>query len=106
MRCIQLGFSVGCLRVPQVHFARKHFVQKQTMCESVYTYLTICFAFEKPRWLLHNTADCAETVFSHLKCFISPLMRRTVSLELNFSVIVNTCLYKFYSEICLPEISE
>ena len=26
-------------------------------------YLTICFAFEKPRWLLHNTADRAETVF-------------------------------------------
>ena len=37
------------------------------MCKSVYTYLTICFAFEKPRWLLHNTADRAETVFSHLK---------------------------------------
>ena len=37
------------------------------MCKSLYTYLTICFAFEKPRWLLHNTADRAETVFSHLK---------------------------------------
>ena len=66
MRYIQLGSSVGCLRVPQVHFVRKHFVQKQAMCKSVYTYLTICFAFEKPRWLLHNTADRAETVFSHL----------------------------------------
>ena len=66
MRCIQLGSSVGCLRVPQVHFVRKHFVRKQTMCKSLYTYLTICFAFEKPRWLLHNTADRAETVFSHL----------------------------------------
>ena len=67
MRCIQLGSSVGCSRVPQVHFVRKHFVRKQTMCKSLYTYLTICFAFEKPRWLLHNTADRAETVFSHLK---------------------------------------
>ena len=37
------------------------------MCKSLYTYLTVCFAFEKPRWLLHNTADRAETVFSHLK---------------------------------------
>ena len=37
------------------------------MCKSLYTYSTICFAFEKPRWLLHNTADRAETVFSHLK---------------------------------------
>ena len=37
------------------------------MCKSLYTYLAICFAFEKPRWLLHNTADRAETVFSHLK---------------------------------------
>ena len=61
MRCIQLGSSVGCSRVPQVHFVRK-----QTMCKSLYTYLAICFAFEKPRWLLHNTADRAETVFSHL----------------------------------------
>ena len=66
MRCIQLGSSVGCSRVPQVHFVRKHFVRKQTMCKSFYTYLTICFAVEKPRWLLHNTADRAETVFSHL----------------------------------------
>ena len=40
--------------------------RSKTMCKSVYTYLTICFAFEKPRWLLHNTADRAETVFSHL----------------------------------------
>ena len=63
MRCIQLGSSVGCSRVPQVHFVRKHFIRKQTMCKSLYTYLTICFAFEKPRWLLHNTADRAETVF-------------------------------------------
>ena len=46
MRCIQLGSSVGCSRVPQVHFVRKHFVRKQTMCKSLYTYLTICFAFE------------------------------------------------------------
>ena len=67
MRCIQLGSSVGCSRVPQVYFVRKHFVRKQTMCKSLYTYLTVCFAFEKPRWLLHNTADRAETVFSHLK---------------------------------------
>ena len=67
MRCIQLGSSVGCSRVPQVHFVRKHFVRKQTMCKSLYRYLTICFAFEKPRWLLHNTADRAKTVFSHLK---------------------------------------
>ena len=51
MRCIQLSSWVGCSRVPQVHF-----VQKQTLCKSLYTYLTICFAFEKPRWLLHNTA--------------------------------------------------
>ena len=62
MRCIQLGSSVGCSRVPQVHFVRK-----QTMCKSLYTYLTICFAFEKPHLLLHNTADRAETLFSHLK---------------------------------------
>ena len=62
MRCIQLGSLVGCVRVPQVHFVRK-----QTMCKSLYTYLTVCFAFEKPHWLLHNTADHAETVFSHLK---------------------------------------
>ena len=68
MRCIQLGSSVGCSRVPQVHFVRKHFVRKETMCKSLYTYLTVCFAFEKPRWLLHNTADRAETVFSHLNC--------------------------------------
>ena len=61
MRCIQLGSSVGSSRVPQVHFVRK-----QTMSQSLYTYLTVCFAFEKPRWLLHNTADRAETVFSHL----------------------------------------
>ena len=61
MRCIQLGSSLGCSTVPQVHFVRK-----QTMCKSVCTYLTICFAFGKPRWLLHNTADRAETVFSHL----------------------------------------
>ena len=61
MRCIQLGSTVGCSRVPQVHFVRK-----QTMCKSLYTYLTICFAFEKPRWFLHNTADRVETVFSHL----------------------------------------
>ena len=73
MRCIQLGSSVGCSRVPQVHFVRKHFVPKQTMCKSLYTYLTICFAFEKPRWLLHNTADRAETVFSHLK----PITKRS-----------------------------
>ena len=66
LRCIQLGSSVGCSRVPQVHLVRKHFVRKQTMCKSLYTYLTVCFAFEKPRWLLHNTADRAETVFSHL----------------------------------------
>ena len=45
MRCIQLGSSVGCLRVPQVHFVRKHFVRKQAMCKSVYTFLTVCFAF-------------------------------------------------------------
>ena len=70
---IQLGSSVGCSRVPQVHFVRKHFVRKQTMCKSLYTYLTICFAFEKPRWLLHNTADRAETVFSHLK----PITKRS-----------------------------
>ena len=63
MRCIQLASSVGCSRVPQVHFVRK-----QTMCKSVCTYLTICFACEKPRWLLPNTADRAETVFSHLNC--------------------------------------
>ena len=55
-----------CSRVPQVHFVRKQFVRKQTVCKSLYTYLTICFAFEKPRWLLHNTADRVETVFSHL----------------------------------------
>ena len=61
MRCIQLGSSVGCSRVPQVHFVRK-----QTMCKSFYPYLAICFAFEKPCWLLHNTADRTETVFSHL----------------------------------------
>ena len=61
MRCIQLGSLVGYSRVPQVHFVRK-----QTMCKSLYTHLTFCFAFEKPRWLLHNTADRAETVFSHL----------------------------------------
>ena len=67
MRCIQLGSSVGCSRVPQVHFVRKHFVRKQTMCKSLHMYLTVCFAFEKPRWLLQNTADRAETVFSHLK---------------------------------------
>ena len=24
------------------------------MCKSLYTYLTIFFAFEKPRWLLHS----------------------------------------------------
>ena len=67
MPCIQLGSLVGHSRVPQVHFVRKHFIRKQTMYKSLYTYLTICFAFEKPRWLLHNTADRAETVFSHLK---------------------------------------
>ena len=66
MRCIQLGSSVGCSRVPQVNFVRKHFVRKQTMCKSLYMYLTIRFAFERPRWLLQNTADRAETVFSHL----------------------------------------
>ena len=31
-----------CSRVPQVHFVRKQFVRKQTMCKSLYTYLTIC----------------------------------------------------------------
>ena len=69
MRCIQLSSSVGCSRVPQVHFVRK-----QIMCKSVYTYLTICFAFEKPRWLLHNTADRAETVFSHLNRYFGILV--------------------------------
>ena len=63
MRCIQLGSSVGCSRVPQVHFVRKGFVRKQTMCKSFYTYLTIYFPFEKTRWLLHNTAERAEIVF-------------------------------------------
>ena len=29
------------------------------MCKSVYTYLTICFPFEKPRSLLRNTTDRA-----------------------------------------------
>ena len=77
MRCIQLGSSVGCSRVPQVHFVRKRFVPKQTMCKSLYTYLTICFAFEKPRWLLHNTADRAETVFSHLKRRIDEIQYAT-----------------------------
>ena len=75
MRCIQLGSLVGYSRVPQVHFVRK-----QTMCKSLYTYLTICFGFEKPRWLLHNTADRAETVFSHLK-FPWQIISFPVSLE-------------------------
>ena len=34
------------------------------------------------------------------------LCRSTFSLELNFSVIINTCLYKFYTESYLPEISK
>ena len=53
---------------PQVHFIRKHFVWKQTMCycKSVNTHLTVCFAFLKLRRLLHSTADRAETVFGHL----------------------------------------
>ena len=76
MRCIQLGSSVGSSKVPQVHFVRK-----QTMCKSLYTHLTICFAFEKPRWLLHNTADRAETVFSHLKR-VEELRRRVAPWDL------------------------
>ena len=46
MRWIKLGSSVGCPSVPQVHFARKHFVRKQTMCKSVNIHLTVCFAFK------------------------------------------------------------
>ena len=46
MRCIKLGSLVGCTRVPQVPFVLKGFVRKQTMCKSVYTYLTVCFAFK------------------------------------------------------------
>ena len=38
MRCIKLGSSVSCAKVPLVHFVRKRFVRKQTMCKSVYTY--------------------------------------------------------------------
>ena len=58
MRCIQLGSSVGCSRFPQVHFVRK-----QTMCKSVYTYLTICFAFEK----LTTRKLCSATLNSLFK---------------------------------------
>ena len=36
MRLIKLGSSVGCSRVPQVHFVRK-----QTMFKSVNTHLTV-----------------------------------------------------------------
>ena len=89
MRCIQLGSSVGCSRVPQVHFVRK-----QTMCKSLYAYLTICFAFEKPRWLLHNTADRAETVFSHLKLPENPAGARWIHQcdlsDLNLFVVVRS----------------
>ena len=98
MHCIQLGSSVSCSRVPQVHFVRK-----QTMCKSLYKYLTICFAFEKPRWLLHNTADHAETVFSHLKgiqavaicCFIFNCgdYGRPQFPALKFGWVVITTLY-------------
>ena len=73
MRCIQLGSSVGCSRVPQFHFVRK-----QTMCILVYTNLTVCFAL-KPRWLLHNTADRGETVFSPLNDQFQDLSARTIS---------------------------
>ena len=52
------------------------------MCKSLYTYLTVCFAFEKPRWLLHNTADRAETVFSHLKL---PIIQNSDILPLFFT---------------------
>ena len=88
MRCIQMGSSVGCSGVPQVHFVRKHFVRKQTMCKSLYPYLTICFAFEKPRWLLHNTADRAETVFSHLKISVATNNFESKRLVLNTDVRV------------------
>ena len=50
------------------------------MCKSFYTYLTICFPFEKTRWLLHNTAERAEIVFSHLKYCIQPLPTETFIL--------------------------
>ena len=51
--------------------------ENQTMCKSPYMYLTIFFVFEKPRWLLHNTAYRAETVFSHLKLVRPVLADRT-----------------------------
>ena len=76
MRCIKLGSAVGCWRVSQVHFVRK-----QTMCKSVNTHLTVCFAFYKPRWLLHNTADRAEIVFGHLKCLVSRSCMLTLCLR-------------------------
>ena len=60
------GFLGWLLEGSSGSFRSKNFVRKQTMCKSLYPYLTICFAFEKPCWLLHNTADRAETVFSHL----------------------------------------
>ena len=89
MRCIQLGSSVGCSKVPQVHFVRK-----QTMCKSLYTYLTICFAFEKPRWLLHNTADRAETAGSATLTKPEYFTRRnqetTTFTEVGLPVLVST----------------
>ena len=64
------GFLGRLLEGSSGSFRSKTFRSK-TKCKSLYTYLTVCFAFEKPRWLLHNTADRAETVFSHLKRGIS-----------------------------------
>ena len=50
-----------------ISFENILFENKRCVNHFIYTYLTVCFAFEKPGWLLHNTADRAETVFSHLK---------------------------------------
>ena len=60
------------------------------MCKSLYTYLAVCFAFEKPRWLLH-TADRAETVFSHLN-------RKSV---LGFCHVISAAILAFRWR-CLP----
>ena len=65
------------------------------MCKSLYTYLAISFAFEKPRWLLHNTADRAETVFSHLKVTIKCATPSLLRLQENRLIYLGAFLRSF-----------
>ena len=59
MRCIQLGSSVGCSRVPQVHFVRK-----QTMCKSLIRIFKLFFLPLKSRAGFYTTLLTARKLCS------------------------------------------